>query len=40
MIKEMDALEADPEEPLVEKISTDWVRLNLRAAKARGKTAD
>ena len=38
--KEMDALEADPEEPLVEKISTDWVRLNLRAAKARGKTAE
>jgi len=38
--KEMDALEADPEEPLVEKISTEWVRLNLRAAKARGKTAE
>ena len=38
--KEMDSLEADPEEPLVEKISTDWVRLNLRAAKARGKTAE
>jgi len=36
----MDSLEADPEEPLVEKISTDWVRLNLRAAKARGKTAE
>lgn len=38
--KEMDAVEADPEEPLVEKISTEWIRLNLRAAKARGKTAE
>ena len=40
MKKEMDAVEADPEEPLVEKISTEWIRLNLRAAKARGKTAE
>ena len=32
--------EADPEEPLEEKISTEWIRLNLRAAKACGKTAE
>ena len=28
------------EEPLVEKISSNWVRVNLRAAKARGKTPE
>ena len=38
--KEMDAAEANPDEPLVEKISTEWIRLNLRAAKAWGKTAE
>ena len=38
--KEMDTVEADPEEPLEEKISTEWIRLNLRAAKACGKTAE
>jgi len=38
--KEMDGLEADPEEILEEKISTDWIRLNLRAAKARGIKAE
>ena len=38
--EEMDRLEPDMEEPLVEKISTNWVRVNLRAAKARGKTPE
>lgn len=33
---EMDDLEPDDEEPYIEKISTEWVRMNLRAAKARG----
>ena len=37
---EIDALEADDSEPLVEKISTDWVRLNLRPAKAKKMTVD
>ncbi len=38
--KEMDAVEPDMEEPLAEKISSYWLRVNLRAAKARGKTAE
>lgn len=33
---EMEELEADGKEPLIEKISTDWVRMNLRRAKADG----
>ena len=33
-------MEPDESEPLIEKISTDWVRLNLRPAKAKGMTAD
>lgn len=33
---EMAGLEPDGEEPLIEKISPEWVRMNLRAAKARG----
>ena len=33
---EMDPLEPDEHEPLFETISTDWVRLNLRPAKAQG----
>ncbi len=37
---EMAALEPDESEPLIEKISTDWVRLNLRPAKAKGMTED
>ena len=32
--------EADETEPLTERISTEWVRLNLRPAKARGMTAE
>ena len=37
---EMATLEADESEPLIEKISSNWVRLNLRAAKAKGMTID
>lgn len=37
---EMASLEPDESEPLIEKISTDWVRLNLRPAKAKGMTED
>ena len=37
---EMATLEADESEPLIEKISSNWVRLNLRAAKAKGMTVD
>lgn len=37
---EMASLEPDDSEPLIEKISTDWVRLNLSPAKAKGMTAD
>lgn len=33
---EMEGLEPDETEPLIEKISTDWVRMNLRRAKADG----
>ena len=33
---EMAGLEPDDKEPLTEKISPDWLRLNLRPAKARG----
>ncbi len=33
---EMASLEPDESEPLIEKISTEWVRLNLRPAKAEG----
>ena len=33
---EMASLEPDESEPLIEKISPDWLRLNLRPAKARG----
>ena len=33
--QEMDSIQADDKEPLVEKLSTFWVRMNLRAAKAR-----
>ena len=38
--EEMDPLEPDMEEPLAEKISPDWIRINLRAAKARGRTPE
>lgn len=37
---EMASLEPDDSEPLIEKISTDWVRLNLRPAKAKGMSED
>ena len=37
---EMEPLTASDTEPLVEKISTDWVRLNLRPAKANGMSVD
>jgi len=40
LVAEMASLEPDDSEPLIEKISTDWVRLNLRPAKAKGMTAD
>ncbi len=34
--QEMGPLEPSENEPLIEKISSQWVRLNLRAAKAKG----
>ena len=37
---EMATLDPDEDEPLLEKISSDWVRLNLRSAKAKGMTVD
>ena len=37
---EMAFLDPDESEPLIEKISTDWVRLNLRPAKAKGLSED
>lgn len=37
---EMEPLEPDEDEPLIEKISTQWVRMNLRAAKAKGMNPD
>ncbi len=37
---EMGSLNPDEDEPLIEKISSDWVRLNLRSAKAKGMTVD
>ena len=33
--QEMDSIQADDKEPLIEKLSTFWARMNLRAAKAR-----
>lgn len=35
IIQEMNSIQADDKEPLIEKLSTFWVRINLRAAKAR-----
>ena len=35
---EMSALEPDGDEPLTERVSPQWFRLNLRAAKAHGLT--
>ncbi len=35
IVQEMNGIEADDSEPLTEKLSTYWVRLNLRAARAR-----
>ncbi len=40
LASEMASLEPDDSEILIEKISTDWVRLNLRPAKARGMSED
>ena len=37
---EMATLNPNEDEPLIEKISSDWVRLNLRPAKAKGMTVD
>ena len=37
---EMESVEEDRAEPLIEKISTDWVRMNLRRAKADGLKAE
>lgn len=37
---EMEPLAPDDSEPLAEKISTDWFRLNLRPAKAKGMTSE
>ena len=36
IVQEMDSIQSDDNEPLIEKLSTFWVRMNLRAAKARG----
>lgn len=38
--EEMDRLEPDDREPFTEKISPEWLRMNLRAAKAKGITAE
>ena len=35
IVREMDCIEADENEPLIEPLSSFWVRMNLRAAKAR-----
>ena len=35
IIQEMNSIQADDKEQLIEKLSTFWVRMNLRAAKAR-----
>ena len=35
IVQEMNGIEADDSEPLTEKLSTYWLRLNLRAARAR-----
>ena len=40
LMVEMASLEPNDSEPLIEKISTDWVRLNLRPAKAEGMQVD
>lgn len=40
LVDEFVSLEPDDTEPMIEKISTDWVRLNLRPAKAQGMSAD
>ncbi len=40
LAEEMASLEPDDSEMLIEKISTDWVRLNLRPAKAKGMSAE
>ncbi len=40
LVAEMDSLEPEESEPLIEKISTDWVRMNLRPAKAKWMTED
>ncbi len=37
---EMASLEPDESEPITEKISTEWVRMNLRPAKALGISED
>ena len=36
--EEYNEIEPDETEPLTEKLSTDWIRLNLRSAKAKGMT--
>lgn len=36
LLEEMEELKADENEPLIEIVSREWFRLNLRAAKARG----
>ena len=38
--EEMNSVQPDREEPLTERLSPDRVRLNLRAAKAKGMRAD
>ena len=38
--KEMDSVEPDADEIFVEELSSCWLRVNLRAAKARGITAE
>ncbi len=38
--EEMERLEPDADEPLVEWVSPEWFRLNLRAAKAKGITEE
>ncbi len=38
--REYREVSTDDTEPLTEKLSTDWIRLNLRPAKAQGMTAE
>ena len=38
--REMEPLVPDTDEPLTERVSPEWFRLNLRAAQAKGRTEE